>query len=60
MNQIINLVEEMVIEATESGDVMSIRRVDREFGGSNRTSHLILKKGLQFQLYHPIAVHHLN
>jgi hypothetical protein len=59
-NQIINLVEEMVIEATESGDVMFIQGVAREFGISTRTAYLILKKDLQFHPYHPITVHHLN
>jgi hypothetical protein len=47
-NQTINLVEEMAIEATESGDVMYIQRVAREFGTSTRTANLILKKTCNF------------
>jgi hypothetical protein len=41
-------VEEMAIEATESGDVMYIQRVAREFGTSTRTANLILKKTCNF------------
>ncbi len=57
---IIGLVEEMVIEATENGEVISVRRVARELGITNSTVYLILKKDLNFHPYHPITIHHLN
>jgi hypothetical protein len=56
---IIGLVEEMVIEATENGEVMSVRRVARKLGITNSTAYLILKKGLNFHPYHPITIYHL-
>ncbi len=57
---IIGIVEEMVIEATENGEVISVRRVARELGITNSTANLILKKDHNFHSYHPITIHHLN
>jgi hypothetical protein len=58
--ELIKSVEKIVVEATENGEVMSIRRIARELGISKYATHLTLKKELHFHPYHPIPIHHLN
>jgi hypothetical protein len=59
-NETISLVEEMVVDSTKQGEVMSIRRISRELGISAHTVHLILRKDLHFHPYHPIPIFHLT
>jgi len=39
---------------------MSVRRVTRALGIIKITEYFIFKKDLNFHLYHPITIHHLN